>query len=172
MALRKATRAPEAPKRTQIVARKKKPVDRTPICDPAYLRRIDPVWMPGPVPPRFWEDRTHRRDYLLWLADRVGLRTMEDFYRLELSVCFKRELRSRAVLRIGAVRRSKRSEIVSPSMIGSHGSSRRFLKGFGTRWPIGGVTWIGWENAWDTGAWMTGMRLPSHDFVRNKGRGS
>jgi len=71
------------------VAGKKKPVDRTPICDPAYLRRIDPVWMPGPVPPCFWQDRAHRRDYLLWFSDRVGLRTMEDLYQLELSVCFK-----------------------------------------------------------------------------------
>jgi len=70
------------------VARKKKPVDRTPICDPAYLRRIDPVWMPGPVPPCFWQGRAHRRDYLLWFSDRVGLRTMEDLYQLELSVCF------------------------------------------------------------------------------------
>ncbi len=65
------------------MARKKKPVDRTPICDPAYLRRIDPVWMPGPVPFRFWQDRTHRRDYLIWLAHRLGLRTMEDFYGLK-----------------------------------------------------------------------------------------
>jgi hypothetical protein len=65
------------------VARKKKPVDGTPICDPAYLRRIDPVWMPGPVPFRFWQDRTHRHDYLIWLAHRLGLRTMEDFYGLK-----------------------------------------------------------------------------------------
>jgi hypothetical protein len=35
------------------MAPKKKPVDRTPICDPAYLRRIDPVWIPGRVPRRF-----------------------------------------------------------------------------------------------------------------------
>ena len=67
------------------MARKKKPVDRTPICDRAYQRRIDPLWMPGPVPPRFWEDRAHRRDYLLWSAWRLGLRKMADLYRLDLS---------------------------------------------------------------------------------------
>ena len=39
------------------MARKnKKPVDETPICDPAYARRIDPIWMNDRVPPRFWED--------------------------------------------------------------------------------------------------------------------
>jgi hypothetical protein len=68
----------------------KKPVDRTPICDPACLRRIDPVWASGRVPYRFWEDRTHRRDYLLWLAQRVGFRTMEDYYRLRLSTAYRR----------------------------------------------------------------------------------
>ena len=67
-------------------------------------------------------------------------------------------------------KRSKRSTIVSPSMIGSHGSSRGFLTGFGTRRPIGGVTWIGWANAWDTAAWMTGMGLPIYDFLRNQGQ--
>ena len=64
------------------MASKLKPVDDSPICDEAYLRRIDPVWMPGPVPPRFWEDRAHRRDYLLWLAGRLRFRHMQDFYRL------------------------------------------------------------------------------------------
>ncbi len=73
------------------MARKTKPVDRTPICDPAYLRRIDPLWMPGPVPFRFWLDETHRRDYLLWSGHRSGFRTMEDFYRLDFEVVFKRD---------------------------------------------------------------------------------
>jgi hypothetical protein len=67
------------------MARKKKPVDDTPICDPAYVRRIDPLWMPGPVRPRFWEDVTHRRDYLLWLVRRLRFRSMADIYRLKLS---------------------------------------------------------------------------------------
>ena len=68
------------------MACEKKPDDRTPICDPAYLRRIDPVWLPGPVPKFFWQDQAHCRDYLLWLADRLGFRGMADFYRLEFSV--------------------------------------------------------------------------------------
>jgi hypothetical protein len=77
---------------TRIMSRKLKPVDDTPICDPACLRRIDPVWMPGPVPPRFWEDRKHRRNYLLWLGHRQGFRTMEDFYRLGLGGHFRRKI--------------------------------------------------------------------------------
>ncbi len=71
------------------MVRKKKPVDGTPICDPAYVRRIDPLWMPGPVPPCFWEEVAHRRDYLLWSAHRLGFRAMEDFYRLSLSACYE-----------------------------------------------------------------------------------
>ncbi len=65
-----------------------KPVDNTPICDPDYLQGIDPLWMCGRVPTDFWEDQSHRRDYLLWVAGRLGLRVMADFYRLKLSkVC-------------------------------------------------------------------------------------
>ena len=72
------------------MAHKKKPVDDTPICDLAYARRIDPLWMPGRVPLRFWEDETHRRDYLLWLAYRLGFRSMEDFYGLKLTEACRR----------------------------------------------------------------------------------
>ena len=72
------------------MAKGKKPVDNTPICDRAYLRRIDPRWVPAPVPKYFWEDETHRRDYLLWLANRLGFRGMADFYRLEISKTCKR----------------------------------------------------------------------------------
>ncbi|MGA2068396.1 MAG: hypothetical protein ABSG86_25710 [Thermoguttaceae bacterium] len=60
----------------------KKPVGRTPICDRAYVRRIDPVWLCGPVPHRFWQDPAHRRDYLLWLGHKLHFRYMEDYYRL------------------------------------------------------------------------------------------
>ncbi len=48
------------------------------------------MWIPGPVPPRFWEDRAHRRDYLLWLAQRFDFRTLEDLYGLELTASFPR----------------------------------------------------------------------------------
>ncbi len=64
------------------MARMKKPVDGSPICDAAYLRQIDPVWIPGPVPRHFWEDVANRRDYLLWLGHKLRFRCMEDWYRL------------------------------------------------------------------------------------------
>ena len=67
------------------MARKLKPVDDSPICDPAYVRRIDSVWIPGRVAFRFWQDPANRRDYLLWLANRLGYRRMTDLYRLKLS---------------------------------------------------------------------------------------
>jgi hypothetical protein len=64
------------------MAPQKKPVGRTPICDPAYLRRIDPVWVYGRVPSGFWGDPAHRRDYLLWLGRKLRFRYMEDWYKL------------------------------------------------------------------------------------------
>ena len=58
------------------------PVGRTPICDLSYLRRIAPIWVHRRVPCRFWEDPAHRRDYLLWLGQKLHFRYMEDYYRL------------------------------------------------------------------------------------------
>jgi hypothetical protein len=60
----------------------KKPVGRTPICEPSYLRRIDPIWVHGPVPNRFWHDKSHRRDYLLWLGHKLRFKWMPDWYKL------------------------------------------------------------------------------------------
>lgn len=60
----------------------KKAVGRTLICRQSYLRRIDPIWIFGPVPHGFWHDRTNRRNYLVWLAHKLKFRRMEDFYRL------------------------------------------------------------------------------------------
>ncbi len=74
--------------KTTIMVLELKPVDATPICDPADLRRIDPVWGSGHLPPHFWEEVAHRRDYLLWLSHRLGFRGLADFYRLELSPCY------------------------------------------------------------------------------------
>ena len=61
---------------------REKPVGRTLICDPSYQRRIDPVWIPGRVPPRFWEDLGNRRDYMLWLARKLRFRWMSDWYKV------------------------------------------------------------------------------------------
>lgn len=60
----------------------KKPVDSQPLCSERDVKRIDPVWLPGRVPPKFWEDRQHRRDYLLWLGWKCGFRKAADWYRL------------------------------------------------------------------------------------------
>ncbi|MGA2620744.1 MAG: hypothetical protein ABSF26_24230 [Thermoguttaceae bacterium] len=60
----------------------KKPVDRTPICDPAYLRRIDPIWVHNRVPKGFWSDPHHRRDFLLWIGKKLRFRYMRDWYKL------------------------------------------------------------------------------------------
>jgi hypothetical protein len=68
-------------RRGRVTARKK-PVADQPICSDDDVRRIDPVWIPGPVPSRFWEDRQNRRNYLLWLGHRLGFRRMKDWYRL------------------------------------------------------------------------------------------
>ncbi len=65
-----------------MTAGRKKPVGRTPICDPAYQRRIDPVWAIGRVPPRFWQDPWNRRDYMLWLARKLRFRWMQDWYKV------------------------------------------------------------------------------------------
>jgi hypothetical protein len=59
-----------------------KPVGRTPICTPSRLRRIDPIWVFGPVPQRYWSDPEHRLDYMLWLGHKLRFRWMEDYYRL------------------------------------------------------------------------------------------
>jgi hypothetical protein len=61
---------------------RKKVVGDQPICTEDEVRRIDPVWIPGPAPWRYWEDRHNRRNYLLWLGWNLGFRKMKDWYRL------------------------------------------------------------------------------------------
>ena len=63
-------------------AASKKAVGHTKICPESYARRIDPVWVFGPVPNGFWRKPVNRRNYLLWLAYKLGFRWMEDFYRI------------------------------------------------------------------------------------------
>ena len=68
-------------RRTQTA--KKIRVGRQPICSERRARLIDPVWVDGPVPKHFWEDKENRRNYLLWLGyRRLGFRRMHDWYRL------------------------------------------------------------------------------------------
>ena len=64
------------------MAAKKKPVGRSPICSAEYLRQIDPIWVYGPVPNRFWQEESHRRDYLLWLGQKLRFRWMRDWYKI------------------------------------------------------------------------------------------
>ena len=61
---------------------KKLPVDHTPICDSADIRRIDPIWVDKAVPRGFWRQPQNRRDYLLWLGGKLGFCRMSDWYRL------------------------------------------------------------------------------------------
>jgi hypothetical protein len=53
-----------------------------PIWDPAYVRRIDPIWMPGKAPFGFWNDEAHQRDYVLWLGHKLRFRRLEDWYKI------------------------------------------------------------------------------------------
>ena len=46
----------------------KEPVGNQLICLARTARLIDPLWMVGPVPKSFWQDKQNRRNYLLWLG--------------------------------------------------------------------------------------------------------
>ena len=61
---------------------RKKPVGNQPICSERTARLIDPVWVVGRVPMRFWEEKQNRRNYLLWLAYKLRFRRMADWYRI------------------------------------------------------------------------------------------
>jgi hypothetical protein len=61
------------------------PVGKTPICDPAYIRRIDPIWISGKVPNGFWLDVKNRRDYLLWAGRIMRFKWMESYYKLNFT---------------------------------------------------------------------------------------
>jgi len=60
----------------------KKPVGQQPICF-KRIEWLDPVWCPGPVPLRFWEDEKNRHNYLLWLGHKLRLRRMDHWYSLK-----------------------------------------------------------------------------------------
>ncbi len=46
------------------------------------VRPHEAIWLNGPVPARFWEDRTHRLLYLRWLGQKMRFRKPEDWYRI------------------------------------------------------------------------------------------
>ncbi len=61
---------------------RKPPAGRQRICSDYQFRQIDPIWMPGPVPQNWWDDDDNCRNYLYWLAHKLHLRYMEDWYRV------------------------------------------------------------------------------------------
>ena len=143
------------------MARKLKPVDDSPICHPAYFKRIDPVWMPGPVPPRYWEDRDHPRKYLFWLANRLGFRVMADFYKLDLSRVWHRHRGAGLVRYWGNLRAESRPRLLPGVPIGSLGCFPWYQMASGTRRSIGGRIWTGWAWNWDFDGRAIGFRLES-----------
>ena len=64
----KGSRLGQRCKRDRTRVGSKKAVGRTLICPQSYVRRIDPIWVFGPVPRGFWHDQTNRRNYLVWLC--------------------------------------------------------------------------------------------------------
>ena len=121
--------------------------------------------MPGPVPPCFWEEVAHRRDYLLWSAHRLGFRAMEDFYRLSLSACYEQNF-GPGVERYWGYSASKRSKIVSPEYDWKPWLFKRVSKGF---WDSPAnrrsyMDWLGQRS--DISARMTGMRLSTSTSCR------
>lgn len=47
-----------------------------------YAGPLHPVWLDGRVPNGFWQSASNRRAYLLWLGERLGFQTPEDWYRI------------------------------------------------------------------------------------------
>ena len=66
----------------KVRAESKRFVGEDEICPESYLRQIDPIWLSGPVPAGFWQDKNNRRKYLLWLGYKLRFRRMKDWYRL------------------------------------------------------------------------------------------
>jgi hypothetical protein len=62
--------------------RGKIPVGTQRICLEHFVRQIHPVWLFGQVPSGYWKEPENRRNYMLWLAHRLGFRSMRDWYRL------------------------------------------------------------------------------------------
>ncbi len=60
----------------------KKRVGEQPICSERRIKLIDPIWRFGRVPGCFWNELENRRDYLLWLGQKLRFRRMKHWYRL------------------------------------------------------------------------------------------
>ena len=41
------------------------------------------VWLEGPVPTGYWLSADNRRQYLIWLGQRLGYRKLDDFYQIK-----------------------------------------------------------------------------------------
>jgi hypothetical protein len=63
----------------------KKGIGKQPFATEQQIHQIDPVWIMGPVPCGFWKNESNHRDYFLWLAWKLGFRTMQDWYRFKTS---------------------------------------------------------------------------------------
>jgi hypothetical protein len=73
---------PVSKESTNRVQRRKKAVGRQLIYTERQIKLINPVWCSGPVPKEFWKNDDNQRNYLLWLAQRLQYRYMEDWYRV------------------------------------------------------------------------------------------
>lgn len=47
------------------------------------IRKADAVWLEGPVHAGYWQSPKHRRTYLVWLSQKLGFRTLNDFYKIK-----------------------------------------------------------------------------------------
>ncbi len=45
-------------------------------------RRHDAIWLDGPVPAGYWDQRENRKKYLLWLGEQLGFESVQDWYKI------------------------------------------------------------------------------------------
>ena len=41
-----------------------------------------PIWLDGPVPSGFWHDPRNRRQFILWLGQKLRFKKLDDWYRV------------------------------------------------------------------------------------------
>lgn len=44
--------------------------------------KLEAIWLDGPVPKRYWHDAENRLRYIHWLGQRLGYRTLDDWYKV------------------------------------------------------------------------------------------